>query len=257
MEKTLRGARFLLKNNRCSGVVAYATRQMLEKLSQTSIIIADGTFKACPEPFEQIYVIFGVFDERKIPLVFAFLEGKTTHHYRRLFEIIKQKIGENFNILNWSPEKIISDFETGLTLAVQTEFPNAVHWGCYFHFTQAIFRRVQNSGLQMAYRRDEQLKMFFRKFMSVGFLPMDEIGGSIVRVLEDQETQSLVRRYIELEDFLRYFYNTWFHTFPQKCGAFFSDPQECARQIIVRAGTVPGIEEMAEKVQIFGWRYVS
>ena len=67
---------------------------MLEILSQTSIIIADGTFKACPEPFEQIYVIFRVFDERKTPLVFAFLEGKTTHHYRRLFEIINQKLGK-------------------------------------------------------------------------------------------------------------------------------------------------------------------
>ena len=32
---------------------------------------------------------------------------------------------------------------------------------------------------------------------------MDEIGGSIVRLLEDQETQRLVRRYIELDlDFL-------------------------------------------------------
>ena len=60
-KKTLTGAR-LLKNNRSSGVVVYATRRMLEKLSQTSIIIADGTFKACPEPFEQTCVFFGAFD---------------------------------------------------------------------------------------------------------------------------------------------------------------------------------------------------
>ena len=55
---------------------------MLQKLSETSIIIADGLFKARPEPFEQIYVIFGIFDERKFPLVLAILEGKTTNHYR-------------------------------------------------------------------------------------------------------------------------------------------------------------------------------
>ena len=108
----------------------------------------------------------------------------------------------------------------------------------------------------MGYRRDEELKMFFRKFISVGFLPMDEIGGSIVRLLEDQETQRLVRRYIDLQDFLQYFYRTWFRTFPQKC-AFLSAPLEYARQIIVRAVTMPGIEEMAEKVRIFGWQYVS
>ena len=68
---------------------------------------------------------------------------------------------------------------------------------------------------------------------------MDEIGCSIVRLLEDQETRSLVRRYIEL-DFLPYFYNTWLHTFLQKCGAFLSAHLECARQIIARAGTLPG-----------------
>ena len=112
---------------------------MLQKLSETSIIIADGTFKGCPEPFEQIYVIFGVFDERKIPLVFAFLERKTTHHYRRLFEIIKQKIEEKIKIPNWSPEKIISDFETGPISAVQTEFQNAVLWGCLLSFHSSNF----------------------------------------------------------------------------------------------------------------------
>ena len=72
----------------------------------------------------------------------------------------------------------------------------------------------------MAYRRDEELKMFFRKFISVGFLPMDEIGGSIVRLLEDQETQRLVRRYIDLQDFLQYFYSTWFRTFPPEMCVF-------------------------------------
>ena len=53
---------------------------------------------------------------------------------------------------------------------------------------------------------------------------MDEIGGSIVRLLEDQETQSLVRRYIELENFLRYFYNRWFRTFPPEMWRVFERP---------------------------------
>ena len=76
---------------------------------------------------------------------------------RRLFHIIKQKIGQKINILHWAPEKILSDFETELTSAVQTEFPNAVHWGCYFHLTQANFRKIQSSGMQIPYRRHEKL----------------------------------------------------------------------------------------------------
>ena len=104
------------------------------------------------------FVILGTFDKRKIPVIFSLLGGKTTYQYRRLFQIIKQKIGQKFNILHWAPEKIISDFETGLIAAVQTEFPHAIHWGGFFHFTQAIFRRIQNSGLQIPYRGHENLK---------------------------------------------------------------------------------------------------
>ena len=132
MEKTLKSARFLLKNNRSSGVVVYATRQMLQKLSETGINIADGTFKACPEQFEQIYVNFGVIDEGK-------------HNYRRLFEIIKQKIGKISAVLIETLGKL-SRFSSQV-LFRQMEFPNAVHCGCYSYFTHAIFRRVQNSGL--------------------------------------------------------------------------------------------------------------
>ena len=66
-----------MKNNRSSGVVFYATRQMLQKLSETGIINADVTFKACPEPLEQIHVNFGVFDERTT-LVFGISRRENT-----------------------------------------------------------------------------------------------------------------------------------------------------------------------------------
>ena len=75
--RTLTGSRFLLKNYRNSGTV-FATEQFLQLSTETAIIVTDGTFNACPYPFEQLYVNFGTFDERKIPLIFSFLEGKTT-----------------------------------------------------------------------------------------------------------------------------------------------------------------------------------
>ena len=168
--------------------------------------------------------IFGTFDERKIQLIFSFLEGKTTHHSRRFFQIIKQKIGQQFNILHWAPEKIISDFETGLIPAVQTEINNAIHWGCYFHFTQAIFCKIQNSGLQIPYRGDGNLKKNFRKIMSVGFLPLGEIRNAIVDLLDEEPTRTLFFRYPELRDFFQYFQNTWFLTFPPEMWNVFERP---------------------------------
>ena len=96
------------------------------------------------------------------------------------------------------PKKNISNFETGLIPTVQIEFPNAIHWGCYFHFTRAIFRKIQISGLQIPYRRDENFEKNFWKIMSVGFLPLGEIRNAIVDLLDEEPTRTLFFRYPEL-----------------------------------------------------------
>ena len=44
----------------------------------------------------------------------------------------------------FDPKVIISDFESGLIEAVQNQFPGATHSGCHFHFTQAVWRKVQH-----------------------------------------------------------------------------------------------------------------
>ena len=67
--RTLTGSRFCLKIDRNSGTVVFETEQFLHLITETTIIITDGTFKACPYPYEQLYVIFGTSDERKIPLI--------------------------------------------------------------------------------------------------------------------------------------------------------------------------------------------
>ena len=52
--RTLTGPRFSLKNDRNSANVVFATEQFLQLITETAIIITDGTFKACPYPFEQL-----------------------------------------------------------------------------------------------------------------------------------------------------------------------------------------------------------
>ena len=44
-----------------------------------------------------------------------------------------------------------SIFKSGLIASVATSFPDARHCGCHFHFCQAIYRKVQDSGLTAAY----------------------------------------------------------------------------------------------------------
>ena len=139
--KTLSGKQFLLAKNDEVGAVVMSTRFFIENLSDCDTILANGTFKTAPEPFAQIYTIFGVFENQKIPLVFAFLSNKKKESYiflLRLLEAKAEKLGKRF-----SPEIFLTDFESGFCAAIKNCFPMAQHLGCHFHYCQAIFKKVQ------------------------------------------------------------------------------------------------------------------
>ncbi|KAL3700802.1 hypothetical protein R1sor_018824 [Riccia sorocarpa] len=73
---------------------------------------------------------------------------------------------------------IVSDFESGLDLipVVRGEFPQAHHQGCYFQFTQAIWRRVQQLGLAQQYIENQLVRVTVRRLMVLGFLPVADVG---------------------------------------------------------------------------------
>ena len=80
---------FLLKHDKNIGVAVFATAKMTKTLSECSAILCDGTFKSCPRPFYQLFTIHGLKINRKMPLIWAFADGKTTAHYRKIFLIVK------------------------------------------------------------------------------------------------------------------------------------------------------------------------
>ncbi|CAN7949147.1 unnamed protein product, partial [Ixodes pacificus] len=64
-----------------------------------------------------------------------------------------------------------TDFELALIQAILFVFPGARHRGCHFHFSQAIWRKVQELGLSKAYRLDTSVAGFVRKTISLAFVP--------------------------------------------------------------------------------------
>ena len=179
----------------------------------------DGTFKSCPIPFYQIltYGIHGLKINRKIPLAWAYVEGKTTSHYRKVFRIIKQKIEElSYEKHNWQPAEIVSDYERAIFLAVESEFPQSTHMGCYFHFTQAIYRSIGKLGLTIAYKEDGNFRTFARLIMSTPFLPVFKVQELILYLCDLQFVKDAFRDHPQMADFLKYFHSTWILTFESK-----------------------------------------
>lgn len=79
------------KNNR---ILLFSSKEARELLKDRKIFLGDGTFKSCPKPFKQLYVLFGdqgSSDEENnvVPVVYALMPNKLKKSYYIMFEIIK------------------------------------------------------------------------------------------------------------------------------------------------------------------------
>jgi MULE transposase domain len=173
-------------------------------LQQCSTLFIDGTFKTCPHPFKQVITLHGLYKGWVLPFAFILLKGQHAALYRQMFRHLKRCVlqmtgGE------LTPRRIVSDFEIGLITSVEAAFPQARTFGCYFHFCQSIWRRVQQLGLCTAYKRDSHVKNFIRKVMALGYLPLASVRLNFGLVFASNTVRRLFRRYPALRQFIEFF----------------------------------------------------
>lgn len=102
------------------------------------------------------------------------------------------------------PNRITCDFEIGLIPALQQEF-NVRITGCYFHYTQCIFRKVQQLGLAMDYREHERIRMPVRMLMAIAFVPLQLVQ----QTYDDLKDQMPLNVRAKLAGLLQYFEEQW------------------------------------------------
>ena len=74
----------------------------------------------------------------------------------------------------------MSDFELPLVKSLELQFPSACIDGCYFHFTQCLWQKVQSLGLVEEYKEDCSIRLFIQKSAAIVFVP-----SNFVRVAWD------------------------------------------------------------------------
>jgi MULE transposase domain len=88
--------------------------------------------------------VHGLYNGFVILLTFCLLTGKTTAQYRQLLHHIQSAVQRN---IGRNLEHIVTDLEASLKIAAETAFRNAVIAGCYFHFRNSLWRKIQKLGL--------------------------------------------------------------------------------------------------------------
>jgi len=185
-------------------MLVFSSDADLRLLATCNIIHIDGTFKVCPPQYSQMFTIHGVVDGLVVPLVYALLPDKCRSTYYELISLVRKSISDLGLVFN--PTLVVSDFELGTLQAVKQHFPNATFVGCYFHFCQAVWRKIQELGLACRYKTEiTDLQLHVKSHMALAFLPTENVMEFASRLHAlDQYTND-----VQVQQFHAYFCNTW------------------------------------------------
>lgn len=109
----------------------------------------------------------------------------------------------------FQPATVVTDFEYSLMIAVETELPRSVINGCYFHFTQSIWRKITKLGLSGPYRRHTHVRKLLSKLMAVGFLPVAVVRLNFNNLKTSQQTRNLIRMFPQITRLFAYMERTY------------------------------------------------
>lgn len=149
----------------------------------------DGTFEKCPKEFGQIYALHAI--HHNLPermestlIAFALIKGKSEADYRKFFEILQNKVIEEFGNLGGA-KCFIMDHELAAIGACKQIYnrQNDRVRSCYFHFTQNIVKNIGNCCLK-PYWNEPSLIKFVRELQGAVFLPPELCSSVWTATLE-------------------------------------------------------------------------
>ena len=126
-------------------------------------------------------------------MTYALLQRKTQYTYEELFQALLDKC--NSMELYPDPRTILVDFEQAVISAIQSTLGNDIQVrGCFYHLTQATWRKIQELGLVRKYRDDEDFKLFCGQLDALAFLPIEDIpeGITYIRTITPIDAEGLV-----------------------------------------------------------------
>ena len=151
-------------------ILIFATDERLALLENNVHWFIDGTFDAVPLIYTQLFTIHARLAGGKvIPCAYVFLPNKTQVAYTQTLRQLRI-LNPNLN-----PQTVLIDFEQAIKNSLEAVFPGVIVKGCYFHFTQNIWRRIQANGLQDRYQHDHGFVTDVRMIAALAFVPENDL----------------------------------------------------------------------------------
>lgn len=180
-------------------ILIFSTPRNLHRLENSDVWMMDGTFKSTPTPFTQIYTIHG-YVNTVVPLVYSLLPDKQSSTYTEFLSVLKSKIP------NKSPRKVIMDFELPMMNTIKKLYMDSQIQGCFFHFSQAVWRKIKKRSLIEDYESDSKLQFELKKLTALCFVPPNSVDEYYTSITESEYFMANEEK---LAPILNYFEDTW------------------------------------------------
>lgn len=172
--------------------ILFSTETHLDYLKISKNWYCDGTFRTCPSQYRQIYTIMGDIKGYNFPLVYFIMKEKSKAVYLKVLQKLKDLTN------NYTPDNITIDFEMAAFLAIKEIYPQTQIMGCFFHFTQILYRKIQNNGQMNEYKRNPFFREAFKMVIALSTVPLSALEE------ESKKLESLILRNNNLNSFVNF-----------------------------------------------------
>jgi hypothetical protein len=150
--------------------VLFSTPGLLQTLQGMGNELAyDGTFHSTPKMFHQLFTLFVGKGTYFFPAICVLMSGMS----RPLYDLVFQKIAEL--VPNLSASSVIADFEKASRGAFRSQWPGIPDFGCWFHYSQNIEKRLRKESLMELYDENVKFKKWVRCLKTLPLLPHQQI----------------------------------------------------------------------------------
>ena len=132
------------------------------------------------------------------PAVSSGLCLATIQDIQQMFTYLKKELQNRG--LQMSPQSVMANFELAVIQSLEMRLPGVEIQGCYFHFSQCLWRKVQALRMADLYKNDADTRNFIHKAAA---LPPRFIRIAWTLVESEAPQTS------EADEFIQYFKSTW------------------------------------------------
>lgn len=178
----------------------------------------------------QLFSIHGFVKNRKgevkqLPLGFVLMSRRKRRDYVAVFQSIKAVLAKKN--LPISLVEVVADFERGCWRAVEDIFPTVKIFGCGFHWTQAVFRKLKKLGLVGIYHLHGPTRLLCKQMMSLHLIPFQKIKANFESLAAQIVTLGIPRLESDkLLEFKKYMEGQWINNSfwtPSRWSVFMQD----------------------------------